>query len=462
MGRPNVQEWEDPLDEDEICQSSDDDSWEAKIIQCQNTKKRVGKKKTISKQERPPKRSKHSKKSTKKAPTESVHPKKKQKSDNDPSDDDDDDEYKDSDNDDEKQSEKNDDFSNLSQVSNLEDRFETLEGDDPESSDDSSSDSSDDSDDSDSTDSTDSTNSSSKKKKSKKRKRKEKKQKKKKKKKKKKDKRKSKKNKSKSNPRISVDASTLPPSSVVTINQVGTPNPIAPTIPTAITPAQPGTVQPPATFDMNEFIRLQGVENELNRKHQEKLANAQHKANMKANRTILAGLNEERSEKPKGMWKSFSKFKKNSFIRGSAKDENIEPTALNTRCKSFFDDPVAFAQGLMQDIMDHIKADGIYGHGHLTYIFKKGCLWPKKGEQIGLTIAAVLPDGEYARDLRDQVDQAEDTIQMTKKYNSSDVAVFRNKTLYGATDFEEMCMQLRTYRAIILVLFGKSSILWKE
>lgn len=45
----------------------------------------------------------------------------------------------------------------------------------------------------------------------------------------------------------------------------------------------------------------------------------------------------------------------------------------------------------MQDILDHIKAEGIHGYAHMTYIFKKGCLWPKgpkKGEQCGLSVVS--------------------------------------------------------------------------
>ena len=48
------------------------------------------------------------------------------------------------------------------------------------------------------------------------------------------------------------------------------------------------------------------------------------------------------------------------------------------------------------------------------------------------------------------------------KYHESDVQVFRNKTLFAPSNYEEMIMQITTYNIVIGVLFGEKSILYKE
>ena len=104
----------------------------------------------------------------------------------------------------------------------------------------------------------------------------------------------------------------------------------------------------------------------------------------------------------------------------------------------------------------------MYGHAHLLILVKKGCTWGREGEPMGYTIAAVIPEGEHAQEQREKMEHAEDNLKWSEKHTEEDVRVFRNKTLYAATTFEEMLMQIKTYRIVTAVIFGKKSILYNQ
>ena len=162
------------------------------------------------------------------------------------------------------------------------------------------------------------------------------------------------------------------------------------------------------------------------------------------------------------MWKSYSNFKQQGYIWGGTTSSEKKPTKLTKLCIEFFENPASFGLNKLQDIPDHVKSDGIYGHAHLISLVRNGCCWPRSGEPMGLTIAAVIPEGEYAQEQLEKMVHAEDNLNWSKKHTTEDVQVFRNKTLYASTTFKEMLLQIKTYRVVIGVLFGKPCILYKE
>ena len=187
-----------------------------------------------------------------------------------------------------------------------------------------------------------------------------------------------------------------------------------------------------------------------------------NEAQQKITSTLVKNLQEKVDSKSSGMWKNFSKFKQQAFIWGGAISSKIEPLKLTESCRKFFENPAAYGLNELQDILDHVKAEGMYGHAHLLILVKKGCTWGRTGEPMGFTIAAVIPEGEHAQEQREKMEHAEDNLKWSEKHTVDDVQVFRNKTLYAATTFEEMVMQIKTYRVVTGVVFGKKSILYNQ
>lgn len=184
--------------------------------------------------------------------------------------------------------------------------------------------------------------------------------------------------------------------------------------------------------------------------------------NQRITSSLVKNLEAKVEEKITGIWKNFSKYKQQAFIWGAASSRKKEPKKLNITCKKFFNNTAAYGIGEIQDILEHVNADGVYGYGHLIILFKNGCLWKRKGEASGLTIAAVLPEGDYVQEIRDKLELAEDNLKWTERYDGQDVQVFRSKTLYAASTYAEMLMQIKTYRVVIGLLFGKGSIIYCE